>query len=205
MRKDKKVTVGGSGVHRMMTFITPEGTKIDVPCYEGFENPAWAVLGKEILAGRQAARKARENGQQKDLCDTCAIAQAGRRQMMSPFVRVGAEHTYVAETVVGMPEENGVDLLGDGQRWVMRAYTNKADAKEVIRLNDSSSKKDSDINPDKIYRVTLKHRKASDQPAAKAKRNALNPKREYQGGKRQPNKPRLLEGGTRMYSGRVWV
>ena len=205
MRKDKKVVVGRSGVHRMMTFIRDDGVKIDVPCYEGYEEPTWAVLGQEILDGRKAARKARKAGQQKDLCDSCAISTAGRRQMLSPFVRVGAEHTYVAESVVGMPEERGVDLLGDGQRWVMRAYTNKSDAKHVIRLNDLDTITDDDVDPNKIYRVTLKHRKPSDQPAEKAKRNALNPKREYRGGKRQPGKPRLLEGGTRMYSGRVWV
>lgn len=189
----------------MMTFHRDDGEKIDVPCYEGYEQPTWVVTGKEILIGRAEARKARAEGKQKDLCDTCAIAQAGKRQVLSPFVRVGAEHTYVAETVVGMPEENGVDLLGDGQRWVMRAYVNKADAKHVIDLNDIHEVPDEAIDPKKLYRVTFKHRKISDQPAEKAKRNAKNPKREWKGGKRQPNKPRLLEGGTRMYSGRVWV
>jgi hypothetical protein len=201
VNRRRKVYVGRSKTHRTFTFEREDGTKINVPAYEGYGRPTWAVTGKEIIEGRKNAARARKQRDQKDVCKVCAIALAAKRQMMTPFVLIGADHAYLAE--VATDGIKGVDLLGDGREWIVRAYEATNKAREIIDLNDLNV--DVEVDPNEIHQVTLKPRRESETSEGKAKKNATNPARVNKRGRRLDNNPRFLEDGVRSYAGRVWT
>jgi hypothetical protein len=164
------VNVGITGVQRQM---------VGLPVYELGAHAHFVV---DAVSIRDAVPRD---------CDHCAIALAAKRQLASPFARIGRAHAYFA-----VPDSKGTTLEGQGDtKYVVLAGILSKPAQRLMRAVDQ------EIASAVGEVITIIPRKEAERPENKAIRKRPVTKRPR---RKKTKAQRVHEEGVRNYSGRVW-